>query len=91
MTARRSGQVLQVFDETLSRPGLAEDLFSVIGQHFEQTCRGCGCHDDRACLTGLGPCSWVMEDLCSECWVNPPAAELELAKRLYLGATGRTA
>lgn len=33
----------------------------------EQTCRGCGCTDARACMTQDGPCWWVGEDLCSAC------------------------
>ena len=31
------------------------------------TCRGCGCNERHACLTGAGPCYWVEPDLCSAC------------------------
>lgn len=36
-------------------------------------CRGCGCTDDRACLTEYGPCAWTLLDvttptgICSVC------------------------
>jgi len=32
-------------------------------------CEGCGCTDDRACMTENGPCSWASLDppLCSAC------------------------
>lgn len=33
-----------------------------------QTCRECGCTDNRACLSEeFGPCWWVEVDLCSHC------------------------
>lgn len=34
-----------------------------------RTCRVCGCTDDRACMTGDGPCFWIgdRDDLCSAC------------------------
>ena len=31
---------------------------------LQQTCRICGCTNERACLGG---CHWIQEDLCSEC------------------------
>lgn len=35
-------------------------------------CRGCGCTDDRACVTLDGtPCLWVEPDLCSACLFEP--------------------
>jgi hypothetical protein len=36
----------------------------VIRKEGSQTCRECGCTDERACEGG---CSWVEEDLCSAC------------------------
>lgn len=30
-------------------------------------CRACGCTDDAACVGDEGPCSWIAQDLCSEC------------------------
>jgi hypothetical protein len=33
----------------------------------ERKCRVCGCTWDKACMTALGPCSWVEWDLCSAC------------------------
>src|SRR5690349_5772136 len=33
----------------------------------EQTCRVCGCTEDKACLTTAGPCWWVEPGLCSAC------------------------
>lgn len=32
-----------------------------------RACRVCGCTDDRACITALGPCHWIGADLCSAC------------------------
>lgn len=32
-----------------------------------RTCRECGCTDERACMDGEHPCSWVGPDLCSAC------------------------
>jgi hypothetical protein len=32
-----------------------------------RTCRNCGCTDERACMDGGEPCSWVDTDLCSAC------------------------
>lgn len=33
---------------------------------MKRICRGCGCADDRACLTdGLGSCFWVLFDIAS--------------------------
>lgn len=33
-------------------------------------CKQCGCTDNNACITEVGPCSWVNEehDLCSACF-----------------------
>jgi hypothetical protein len=33
-------------------------------------CIGCGCTDERACMTPAGPCHWVSEDppICSACF-----------------------
>ena len=30
-------------------------------------CRECGCTDEAACMTDLGPCSWTNPTLCSAC------------------------
>lgn len=30
-------------------------------------CRGCGCTDERACVTGGVPCHWVSPRWCSAC------------------------
>lgn len=38
-----------------------------IGIDALQTCRKCGCAEDRACAGG---CSWVTADKCSECYPN---------------------
>lgn len=32
-----------------------------------RTCRDCGCTDERACMDGDQPCSWIAPDLCSAC------------------------
>jgi hypothetical protein len=32
-------------------------------------CRLCGCTDSTPCITEEGPCSWVLDDLCSACCV----------------------
>jgi hypothetical protein len=37
-----------------------------------QRCKICGCSDDRACNTQLGPCFWVAEKLCSGCALQHP-------------------
>lgn len=39
----------------------------------QQTCRQCGCTDDRACPGG---CSWVAPDLCSACKPELDPSEL---------------
>lgn len=36
-------------------------------QRTERKCHICGCVDDRACVTSLGPCHWIAWDLCSGC------------------------
>jgi hypothetical protein len=52
----------------------AELLDRVIEQ--SRICRGCGCTDDRACITPAGPCAWVLMDVeiptgvCSVCAVR---------------------
>ncbi len=33
----------------------------------EHKCRICGCDDEHACETLVGPCHWVEPDLCSAC------------------------
>lgn len=33
----------------------------------ERSCRVCGCTDNFACITDVGPCHWVDYDLCSAC------------------------
>jgi len=33
----------------------------------ERRCRECGCTEDNACITPMGPCYWVTKDLCSAC------------------------
>lgn len=43
-------------------------------------CRLCGCTNDHACQTKDGPCSWVMEDLCSACVVEIPGTNLLVPK-----------
>jgi hypothetical protein len=48
-----------------ARTGQGREL--IIDEHalrHEQTCRGCGCTDSRACALG---CRWVAPDLCSSC------------------------
>ncbi len=38
------------------------------------TCSGCGCTDERACVSIDGEtCEWVAPDLCSECQTEPTA------------------
>ena len=33
-----------------------------------ESCTGCGCTENRACIDGLGrPCYWVAPGVCSEC------------------------
>ena len=38
---------------------------------FGETCRKCGCTDNKACVhPKLGPCFWVEGDLCSHCVIK---------------------
>jgi hypothetical protein len=39
-------------------------------------CRGCGCDDNHACMTGDGPCRWVLLDLDAPTGVCSACAEL---------------
>jgi len=39
-------------------------------------CRACGCTNEEACPEG---CSWVEEDLCSECVPKKPAPKVRAA------------
>lgn len=34
---------------------------------LNKVCRVCGCTDNNACITEVGPCWWVEEELCSAC------------------------
>lgn len=34
---------------------------------MKRVCRICNCTDDNACVTEIGPCEWVTDDLCSAC------------------------
>ena len=51
----------------------------------ERTCRKCGCTEDAACEEG---CSWVEEDLCSQC-VEPAPATKKTRKKKSVAAGGR--
>lgn len=74
-----------VEDEIIDAQGhytLAEALavmFSAMAPNV-RTCRVCGCTDDDCsqCVERTGmPCSWVEDDLCSACNVEPPVKALD--------------
>lgn len=45
----------------------------------EQHCRVCGCTDEAACPTPIGPCYWVRPDLCSACaWPVPRLDQVDV-------------
>lgn len=51
-----------------------KDKHQIKGQGLHRTfqrgiCRICGCTDENACLTTVGPCAWVDKEhtLCSAC------------------------
>ena len=51
---------------------LASSEVTRIQWRYPRVCRGCGCTDDDACLTGAGPCGWaaVYDDdtgVCTAC------------------------
>ena len=38
----------------------AARLMPFVGEwRAPRVCRGCGCTDDAACITALGPCAWA--------------------------------
>jgi len=59
--------------------GVLNSLSEISNKRFhEPTCVNCGCTNNRACVTGLANCAWVILDpatnrgLCSAC--SPVAA-----------------
>lgn len=36
----------------------------------QRTCKLCGCTEDNACITDEGPCSWVLNNICSACVIE---------------------
>jgi hypothetical protein len=50
------------------------------------TCRGCDCDDNHACITGDGPCHWVLLDIETPTGICSSCAELYgWDQRLFLG------
>lgn len=48
-------------------PGFFGDAPRKTTNNLGRTCRDCGCTDERACMDGDQPCSWIAPDLCSAC------------------------
>jgi hypothetical protein len=50
----------------------------------EQTCRFCGCTQEKACIVDGLPCRWVYPDICSACM--KPGLRIQITgSRLFLG------
>jgi hypothetical protein len=69
------GRTIEQCAEELLRSQLREVMFKRHQAGLDTTlgsavraCRKCGCTDYRACPGG---CSWVEDDLCSACYVEP--------------------
>ncbi len=47
---------------------------------MKRVCYVCGCDDEHACITPEGPCSWILDNLCSACVVHVPEKRLLIPK-----------
>ena len=79
---RRPWRIVELSDgaRVCSSCDRMKDASAVQGR--ERACRVCGCTQDRACVTELGPCFWVDATLCSGCVSREQYASLLSARAL---------
>lgn len=53
---------------------IAWQRFAEANAQSVKKCRFCGCSDTNACMTPDGPCSWIEQDVCSNCCSKVEAA-----------------